>query len=143
MRAASLMTPDVTVVTPDESLRRAAQMMDDLNVGALPVCEGHSLIGMITDRDITVRATAAGLPPDGTTVAEAMSTDVKWCLEDDSVEDVVAEMAAMQIRRMPVIDSDRRLVGIVSLGDLAVRNEDEVSIENTLADISRPSRPDR
>ena len=141
MRAASAMTTDVEYVSPDETLRQAARMMDELNVGALPVCDGSKLIGILTDRDITVRATSAGQLPEETTVAEAMTTDVKWCLEDDPIEEVMAAMADSQIRRMPVIDRDRRLVGIVSLGDLATRQSGHV--DDTLREISSPSEPDR
>ncbi|MBI1188671.1 MAG: CBS domain-containing protein [Alphaproteobacteria bacterium] len=138
------MTTDVAYVSPDDTLRRAAEKMDDLNVGVLPVCDANELIGVVTDRDITIRSTAAGHAPDETAVSEAMTTDLKWCLEDDPVADVVAEMTDLQVRRMPVLDGNRRLVGMISLGDLATRCEDEsISIEHALARISQPSRPDR
>jgi CBS domain-containing protein len=83
-RIAEVMTRDVEVISPDESLQRAAQMMDELNVGALPVCEGKNLVGMITDRDITVRATAIGLRPSDTCVSEIMTEQTRWCTEDQS-----------------------------------------------------------
>lgn len=114
-----LMTREVEVITPDESLQRAAQLMDDLNVGSLPVCEGTRLIGMVTDRDITVRGTAAGLDPNETEVASVMSEDTRWCTQDQSAEEVLKLMGEAQVRRLPVLDDEQRIVGIVSLGDLA------------------------
>ena len=118
-----LMTRDVRFVTPQESLQRAAQMMDELNVGALPVCDGDRLVGMVTDRDITIRSTAAGRSPQEAHVDEVMSTELRWCYEDQSLDDVMVQMGDSQIRRLPVVshDEQHRLIGIVSLGDLATR----------------------
>ena len=128
------------VVRPDESLRRAAQVMDELNVGALPVCDKTGLVGMITDRDITVRATAAGLPAE-TPVAEVMTDHARWCTTEQTVQEAMQQMADVQIRRMPVVNADHQVVGIVSLGDLAMRHQGHVAA--ALRRISDPSMPDR
>jgi CBS domain-containing protein len=115
--------------------------MDELNVGALPVCEGKQLLGMITDRDITVRATAAGLSPDETCVSEVMTEQPRWCTEEQSTDEVMRQMGDVQIRRLPVLNAANELVGIVSLGDLATRQAGHV--DSALRDISWPSEPDR
>ena len=138
---AEVMTPDVEVIDPNQSLQRAAQMMDELNVGALPVCDGRRLVGMITDRDITVRATAAGLDPQETPVSEVMTDHMRWCTEDQSTEEVMKQMGDVQIRRLPVLNDKRQIVGIVSLGDLAVRQGGH--IDSVLREVSQPSQPDR
>jgi CBS domain-containing protein len=140
-RISEVMTRGVEVIRPAETLQRAAQRMDELNVGALPVCDGTSLVGMITDRDITVRATAAGMDPNRTRVDEVMTEQTRWCTEEQSVDEVMKQMADVQIRRLPVLDRQHQLVGIVSLGDLAVRQS--VHTENALRGISSPSEPDR
>ncbi|MPZ34931.1 MAG: CBS domain-containing protein [Rhodospirillales bacterium] len=141
MRAGEVMTRDVVTVRPDATLREAACLMDDLNVGALPVCDGRRLVGIITDRDITVRATADGMRPDATPVHVVMTDDVCWCFEDDSIDEIEHEMARHQIRRLPVVDACKRLVGMLTLGDLA---DDRVrGTEDTLRSISRPAEPDR
>ena len=139
-KISDFMTRNVQVVRPDESLQRAAQVMDELNVGALPVCDNNGLVGMITDRDITVRATAAGLSGD-TRVADVMTDHARWCTTEQTVQEAMQQMADVQIRRMPVVDADRRVVGIVSLGDLATRHQGHVAA--ALRRISDPSTPDR
>ena len=116
-------------------------MMDDLNVGALPVCNGSRLVGIITDRDITIRATADGMRPDTTLVQAVMTDDVCWCFEDDPVQDIEREMARRQIRRMPVVDGRKRLAGMLTLGDLAT--DRAPGTEDTLRSISHPSEPRR
>ncbi len=136
-----VMTRDVEVIGPEESLQRAAQMMDELNVGSLPVCEGKRLVGMITDRDITVRATAAGLDPAETLVGDVMTECTRCCTEAQSTEQVMEQMGHSQIRRVPVVDDDGAVIGIVSLGDLATRQDGH--IDQALRDISTPSEPDR
>src|SRR5882757_114003 len=141
MRASEVMTRDVVTVRPDATLREAARLMDDLNVGALPVCDGRRLVGIITDRDITVRATADGMRPDATPVRMAMTDDVCWCFEDDSIDEIEHEMARHQIRRLPVVDARKRLVGMLALGDLAA--DHVLGAEDTLRAISRPAEPDR
>ena len=141
MKLADIMTRDVTVVTPTDSVQRAAQIMDELDVGALPVCDGRRIIGMVTDRDLTVRIAAQGKSPEDARVEEAMSTNVRWSFEDEDVETVIAKMGDTQIRRLPVVDRDHNLVGIVSLGDVAIKT-DEV-VEEALEGVSQPLDPDR
>ena len=138
---AEVMTPDVEVIGPNQSLQRAAKMMDELNVGALPVCDGRRLVGMITDSDITVRATAAGLDPQETPVSDVMTDHMRWCTEEQSTEEVMKQMGDVQIRRLPVLNDKRQIVGIVSLGDLAVRQGGH--IDDVLREVSQPSQPDR
>jgi CBS domain-containing protein len=115
--------------------------MDELNVGSLPVTRGWHVLGIVTDRDITVRATAAGLDPSKTEVERVMSDRVRCCSMRQAPAEVLAQMAAVQIRRLPVLDDSERLVGIISLGDLAARLPE--GVEETLRRISTPSEPDR
>lgn len=137
-----VMTRDVQTITPQDTVQRAAQLMDELNVGAIPVTDGSKLVGMITDRDITVRSTAVGQDPGSTKVTDVMSTDVRTCTTRQSVEDVLNQMADVQIRRIPVLDEDSgQIVGIVSLGDVATKHSADV--DRTLDEISSPSEPDR
>jgi CBS domain-containing protein len=133
---AEVMTTDVEVVRPEETLRDAARAMADLDVGSLPVCDGRRMIGMVTDRDITIRGVAEGKGPD-TPVRDVMTDDVVWCTDTDSVDEVLQQMSDAQVRRIPVVDRDRQLVGIVALGDIALEEEDDV--DETLRDISMPS----
>ncbi|WP_019141315.1 CBS domain-containing protein [Noviherbaspirillum massiliense] len=141
-RIADIMTRDVMSVSPQETIKRAAQMMDEMNVGALPVCDGGKLVGMVTDRDITVRATSTGAMPENTRVEQVMSSDVRTCFDDQPVDEVMEQMRDVQIRRIPVMDhTTHSLIGIVSLGDLATKHSAEV--DWTLEDISKPSTPDR
>lgn len=135
-----IMSTDVQVIGPEESLQRAAQMMDQLNVGSLPVCAGDRLLGMVTDRDITIRGTAAGLAPAEGCVSDVMSADVHWCTEDQDTEEVMRVMAEAQVRRLPVISIERDLVGIVSIGDLATRTPNHV--DDVVRSISTPSEAD-
>ena len=134
----SLMTPNVLVLAPQDTLVRAAALMRDQDVGALPVGENDHLVGMLTDRDIVKRAVAHGLAPDTARVADAMSKGVLYCYDDDSCEDVAQNMAENQVRRLPVVSRDKQLVGIVSLGDLASRGAPE-PIGDALAEICRPA----
>lgn len=119
MQIREVMTEKIDLVNPTTTLTEAARKMREDDVGALPVGEGDSLVGMITDRDITVRAIAEGKDPAATTVRDAMSDQVLYCFEDQSTEEVAANMGRRQIRRLPVVNRDKRLVGIVSLGDLS------------------------
>lgn len=141
MQAGEVMTTNVVTVRPDATVREAAAMMDDLNVGALPVCDGRRLVGILTDRDITVRATADGMRPDTTQVQAVMTDEVCWCFEDDDVGKIERAMARRQIRRMPVVDESKRLVGMIALGDLVT--DHAPGAEDTLRSISNPSEPDR
>ena len=117
MKISECMTRDVQLASPEMSLREAACLMGECDAGALPVGENDRLVGMITDRDMAIRGMAAGKGPD-TKVRDCMSREVRWCFEDDDIQDCLATMADEQIRRMPVLSRARRLVGIVSLGDL-------------------------
>ena len=119
MRVSEAMTRDVRVANPNQSLHDVAKIMADNDVGSLPVGENDRLVGMITDRDIAVRAVAAGKSPDGTKVREVMSADVKYCFDDDEISDVARNMGDIQVHRLPVVDHDKRLVGILSLADIA------------------------
>jgi CBS domain-containing protein len=141
MRTVSdVMTRGVRTIAPKESIQRAAQMMDELNVGVLPVCDGERLVGMITDRDITVRAISAGESPKDAPVENFMSSDVRWCFDDEPLDEVMKQMGDVQIRRVPVVNHDKKLVGIVALGDIATKIG--VDVEDTLQDISTPSKPE-
>jgi CBS domain-containing protein len=137
-----VMTRDVRGISPEVSVRMAAQLMDELNVGAIPVFDGHKLVGMITDRDITVRSTAAGQAPESTRVGDVMSTDVRTCYASQTVDEVLDEMGDVQIRRVLVVDQhSNEVVGIVSLGDIATRHS--AGVDHALEEISTPSEPDR
>ena len=127
MKVSECMTRDVQVATPDQPIREAARFMLRADAGSIPVCDGDRLVGMITDRDIAVRAVAEGRGPD-TPVQEAMTDHVDYCYDDDAVEDVAVRMSDMQVRRFPVIGrADNRLVGIVSLGDLTRSDQTEAA----------------
>jgi CBS domain-containing protein len=125
MQVRDVMTPHVEVIHPGATLREAAQKMKSLDVGPIPVCDGERIQGILTDRDITVRATAEGRDPNTTRVRDVMTEDVFYCFEDQDVQDAAEIMERAQIRRLVVLNRDKRLVGIVSLGDLAVYTEDE------------------
>lgn len=136
MQVSEAMTRDVRVAHVEETIEQAAQLMAGLDAGALPVSENKRLVGMITDRDIAIRAVARGKGPD-TPVRDIMSDDVKFCFEDQEIEDVTRNMGDVQVRRLPVISRNKELVGILSLGDVAVATRDGVAGE-ALTDISRP-----
>lgn len=131
-----IMSTDVQVVEPQDSLRHAAELMQELDVGALPVCDGERLLGMLTDRDITVRGVAQGLDPDATAVSDIMTGEVEFATADQDTAEVMRVMGDKQIRRMPVVDQDRRLIGIVSIADLALRQPGH--IDTAVREISEP-----
>ena len=119
MKVAECMTRDVQTVTADQPIREAAQFMLRTDAGSMPVCDGDRIVGMLTDRDIAVRAVAQGRGP-GTPVREAMTDHIDYCFDDDEVEEVAMKMSDAQVRRFPVLSrQDNKLVGIVSLGDLS------------------------
>ena len=122
MKVGEVMTRGVEVASPDDTLQKAAGRMAELDTGVLPVGEGDRLVGMLTDRDIAVRAVAQGKGPD-TKVSEAMTPDVRYCFEDDDLDDAVRSMGEQKVRRLPVLGRDKRLVGIVSLGDVALSGD--------------------
>ena len=129
----------VEAVTPDDSLKEAAAKMRDLDVGSMPVCDGSRVIGMITDRDITIRATSEGDDPSDTTVGAVMTPDVVYCMENDTAEEAARLMQEHQIRRLLVLNQDRELVGIVSLGELATATGDRQLGGETLERVSDPA----
>ncbi len=137
-KARDVMTREVVTVSPGDSVQRAAQLMKDADVGSVPVCDGQRLQGMVTDRDIAVRVVAAGLPVDRTQVSQAMTSGVFWCYEDDDVADVLDKMGDQQVRRIPVVDRDHKLTGIISLGDMAVQRSGD-QVQDALEEISTPS----
>jgi len=143
MELREIMTRNPEVVSGEASLKEAAAKMKDLDVGLLPVCDGDRMQGMLTDRDITIRATAAGKDPGKTKVADIMSTDVAYCLEDQEVAEAASLMEARQIRRLPILSQDKRLVGIVSLGDIAVHGGDRDLAGEALQEVSEPAQPKR
>jgi len=135
-----VMTKDVETINPNDSLRDAAERMRTLNVGPLPVCEGDTLMGIITDRDIVVRAVSQGMDPNTTRVSEAMTDEVEYVYEDDDISTVVSKMKEAQVRRILVVNHDKKLVGIIALGDLTEElNTQEAG--KTLESISEPSQP--
>jgi CBS domain-containing protein len=143
MNLGELMTRDVEVIAPDASLKDAAAVMKDLDVGLLPVCDGQTLRGTLTDRDITIRATAEGLDPSTTKVSDVMSPDISYCFEDQDVGEAMSLMEAQQIRRLPILTREKRLVGIVSLGDVAMHSGEKEMVGATLKEVSRPAIPRR
>ena len=122
MKVSKCMTRDVQLVNPTQSIRDAARMMAEIDAGSLPVGQDDRLVGMITDRDIAVRAVAEGKSPD-TPISEVMSREVLYCFDDQELKDIARNMGEMKIRRLPVLNRDKRLVGIVSLGDLALKED--------------------
>jgi len=136
MKVSEVMTRDVQTVRPDQTVREAANFMLRADAGAIPVTEGDRLMGMITDRDIAVRGVAEGHGPD-TPVRELMTNDMVTARLDDDTDDVAARMSEAQVRRLPVIDDQQRLCGIVSLGDLSQRCDAE-SAEQALEGVTQP-----
>jgi CBS domain-containing protein len=138
------MTGVVECIRPEASIAAAAQKMKDLDVGALPVCgDNDRLAGMITDRDITTRATAARRDPGGTFARDVMTPNIIHVFEDQDITEAAQLMKENQVRRLVVLDRDKRLVGIVSLGDLAVDTRDEELVGATLEAVSEPAAPRR
>ena len=135
MKVSKCMTRDVELVRPTQTIREAAQMMADLDAGALPVQQDDRLVGMITDRDIAVRAVAQGKSPE-TPVRDVMSPELLYCFDDEEIEDVSRNMGEVKVRRLPVVNRDKRLVGIISIGDLALKEEQTLT-GSTLARISK------
>jgi len=132
------MTRDVRLVDPDDTLRDAAVAMAEIDAGFLPVRQNDRLVGIITDRDIAIRGVAKGLSPDAE-VRAVMSDEIRYCFEDDDADDVLANMGEIQVRRLPVMNHDKRLVGVVSISDLA-GNGEEMQAGEALCEIARPSK---
>ena len=122
-----VMTPHVKIASPEDTLKHAAQMMEELDCGVLPVGENDRLVGMLTDRDIAIRAVARGKSPTKCKVREIMSPEIKYVYDNESVADAVRNMSELQVRRLPVLNREKRLVGIVSLGDVAISFTDSAA----------------
>lgn len=138
MKVDQAMSRDVKVARPQQPLRDVAKIMADEDIGSMPVGDNDQLVGMITDRDIAVRAVAQGLGPD-TLVSKIMSTDVKYCFDDEDVEAVAQNLGEVQLHRLPVVNREKRLVGILALADLANKDQDG-AVATALEGISRPVR---
>ena len=136
MKINEIMTCDVEVVRPESTVQEAAQKLKEFEIGSVPVCDGESLVGMITDRDIAIRLAAEGKDPATVPVKRIMTPEVVWCFEDQTVEEAGRMMKENHVRRLPVISHDRRLVGILTLGDLAVRTNSLQAVGETLQEIS-------
>jgi len=136
MKVSEAMTRDVQVAGPEETVQNAAKTMAELDAGALPVGERGHLIGMITDRDIAIRGIANGKGPEAK-VRDVMTEDVKYCFDDQELEEVTRNMADIRVRRLPVLNRDKRLVGILSLGDIAI-SRDGKDAGDALRGISQP-----
>ncbi len=144
MLVKEVMTRNVECISPDDTIQTAARKMRDLNVGPLPVCgENDRLVGMVTDRDITVRATAEGRDPTRTPIRDVMTPDVVYVFEDQDARDAADTMATRQIRRVLVLNRAERLTGIVSMADLAVDAGKETRSGDTLRHVSEPAEPNR
>jgi CBS domain-containing protein len=130
-----VMTHHVKIASPEDTLKHAAQMMEDLNCGVLPVGENDRLVGILTDRDIAIRAVARGKSPTKCKVREVMSPEIKYVYDNETLDDAVRNMSTLQVRRLPVLNREKRLVGIVSLGDVAI--SDAGSAADALKNISQ------
>ena len=139
MQIREIMTREPVVIGPDMVLRDAAETMRDLDSGVMPVGQNDRLVSMLTDRDITIRATAAGKDPNQTRVEEVMTPDVVYCFEDDDARDAALKMEEHQLRRLIVLNRDKRLVGILSLGDLAVHTVDDGLAGEVAEAVSEPA----
>jgi len=135
---ADIMTRSIATVRRDETLQAAARRMQEMDVGSLPVLDGKAVAGIVTDRDIAVRGVAAGMIPQESLVADVMTAELRFCRADDTIEQAMAEMGDLQVRRLPVLDAKNEIVGVVSLGDLATRQS--AHTDETLREISTPGR---
>ena len=139
MRVGEVMTRGVEIASPDDTIQQAASRMAELDAGVLPVGENDRLVGMLTDRDIAIRAVAQGRGPD-TKVREAMTPEVRYCFEDEDLDEVVRNMGENKVRRLPVMSRDKRLVGIVSFGDVALY-ADSGQTDAAVSVVSEPGGP--
>jgi CBS domain-containing protein len=140
MRVYEIMTKNATCIAPNTTVRDAAGRMRDMDVGSLPVCENDRLVGLVTDRDIAVRSVAVGHDPNAERVRDVMTPGIVYCFDDQDVREAADIMREKQIRRLPVLNRDKRLVGIISLGDVAVEVGEKVAGQ-ALQGISEPSAP--
>ncbi|MCW5733433.1 MAG: CBS domain-containing protein [Enhydrobacter sp.] len=143
MQVSEIMTREVETIPPEASLQQAAAAMEALGVGSLPVCDGKRLVGAITDRDIVVRGVAAGISPIDGLVGDCMTEDIVYAFCDEEADEVLARMKTLQIRRLAVLDRDKTLAGIISLGDIATEPRAAAlgTVGAAVAEISEPSRP--
>ena len=135
---ADIMTRSIATVQRDETLQAAARRMQEMDVGSLPVVDGKAIAGIVTDRDIAVRGVAAGMIPQESLVADVMTAELRFCRADDTIEQAMAEMGEVQVRRLPVLDAKNEIVGIVALADIATRQS--AHTDETLREISTPGR---
>ena len=138
-RVNEIMSRDVVHVAPTDSIRHAAQLMKRYDIGVLPVCDNRRLVGMVTDRDLAIRALSAGKPPESP-IRDFTSTPAEWCFDDDAIDDIQRYMADAQLRLIPVVDHEKHLVGMVSLGDIATR-ADGAAHEELAKTVERVSQP--
>jgi CBS-domain-containing membrane protein len=135
---ADIMTRNVATVQRDATLQATAMRLQEMDVGSLPVLDGKAIAGIVTDRDIAVRGVAAGMIPQESLVADVMTADVRFCRADDTIEQAMAEMGDLRVRRLPVLDANNEIVGIVALADIATRQS--AHTDETLREISTPGR---
>lgn len=136
MRVSQTMSRDVRIANPDQSISSAAQIMAEIDAGFLPVGEDDRLVGMITDRDIAIRGVARNLGPDAR-VRDVMTRDVKYCFDDEDIQHVAENMADIQVRRLPVLNREKRIVGVLSLGDIATNDIPKAAIK-AIHGVSQP-----
>lgn len=141
MQLKDIMTKNVKIIPQNASVRDAAKLMKEIDTGFIPVMENNRVIGTITDRDIVVRSIAEGRDPNDTRVHDVMTSEFFFCYEDDDVKKAAKLMSDKQIRRIPIINHNNELVGVVALGDLAVDNRNDKMSGDILEDISKPSKP--
>jgi CBS domain-containing protein len=139
MQAKDIMTNKAEIISPDTTLNQAAEKMRSQDIGFLPIGENDRLIGAITDRDIVVRGLAAGKNADTTTVKDIMTNDIRYCFETDTLDKVAEIMSSSQIRRLAVLNAAKRIVGIISLGDVATKSENAALTGKVTADVSEVS----
>jgi CBS domain-containing protein len=137
MKISDCMSRDVQTISPEDSIQEAASLMTSLDVGSLPVGQDDRLVGMVTDRDIVIRAVCAGKGAD-TPIRDVMSNELLYCFDDQDIDTVAKNMGEQKVRRLPVVDRDKRLVGIISLGDIAGSEADLENVGETLSEISEP-----
>jgi CBS domain-containing protein len=139
MKIRDILTSNPETIHPDATICEAARKMKEYDIGMLPVCDGERLVGSLTDRDLTIRAIAEGYDPLKTKVREVMTAKVCYCSEADDVEKAAHVIEKQQIRRLPVLDRNSRLIGIVSVGDFAVRTRDEHLVEEVMEHVCEPA----
>jgi CBS domain-containing protein len=143
MKIKDIMTANVECVWPEDTVQEAAFKMKEMEIGPLPVCDRNHVVGMLTDRDIAIRCVALGHDPQSTKVSDVMTREVICCYEDEEVEEAERLMQTRQVRRVLVVNRNARLVGIVSLGDLAAESRNPQRVGEVLQDVSEPAMPRR